>query len=145
VMLSHYVTHREPDVFPNPLLFRPDRWFGAAVDSHAYLPFSAGPRTCIGKALGTVTIQLMVAMILQRFRLSVVPGARIDRTLYVTLAPKYGMPMRVDIQDGRFEAACVRGNVHEMVDLPDSGARTRRATIGVPPVRYSPECLPAAA
>lgn len=117
VILSHFVTHRSPDVFPQPLKFRPRRWFDSKVDSYAYIPFSAGPRTCIGKVLGNLVINLMVGMIVQRFRLTVVPNSRIDRTVHVTLAPKHGLPMVAVPQDRRFESTPIRGNVHQMVDL----------------------------
>jgi cytochrome P450 len=131
VILSHFSTHRDPDVFPQPDQFRPERWFGAAFDSFAYLPFSAGPRTCFGKVLGTATINLLVAMTVQRFRLTMAPRSRIDRSVQVTLAPKYGMPMIVERPDGRFHAIAVKGNVHQMVDLTRSEATTRERTIRI--------------
>ena len=84
VVLNHFMTHRSPEVFPQPLRFRPERWFETKPDNYAYVPFSAGPRSCIGKALGTATIHLMVAMILQRFRLTVAPNSRISRSVQVT-------------------------------------------------------------
>ena len=117
VFLDHFTTHRDPEVFSDPNRFLPQRWFGSQPDSYEYLPFSAGPRTCIGKVLGTATINLMVAMILQRLRLTMVPGSRVDRSYQVTLAPKFGMPMCVEHHDGRFQAVPVTGNVHQMVDL----------------------------
>ena len=129
-ILNHYATHRDPDVFPEPARFLPERWFSAMPDRFAYLPFSAGPRTCIGKVLGTTTINLMVAMILQRFRLTMQPHCRIDRSYHITLAPKFGLPMSVEPQDGRFQAVPIRGNVHEMVDLSRSEDQAR--------VRYRP-------
>ena len=132
VFLDHFSTHREPDVFPDPDQFRPERWFGAAPDRYAYLPFSAGPRTCIGKVLGTATINLLVAMIVQRFRLTMAPHSRIDRSYQVTLAPKFGMPMSVELQDGQFQAVSVDGNVHEMVDLSRSDATTRARSHRMP-------------
>jgi hypothetical protein len=56
-------------------------------------------------------------MILQRFRLTVVPHSTISRSVQVTLAPRYGLPMIVARQDRCFECTPVRGNVHQMVDL----------------------------
>ncbi len=56
-------------------------------------------------------------MILQRFRLTVLPESRIDRLVQISMRPKYGMPMIVYRQDRQFQAAPVRGNIHEMVKL----------------------------
>lgn len=134
VLLSIYGTHRDPDVFPQPNQFRPERWFEGAPDSYAYLPFSAGPRTCIGKSLGTLIINTMVAMTVQRYALAMVPGSRIDRQAALTLAPKYGLPMNVHPPVDRVGAIPVRGNIHQLVDLSRSDASTFPATI---PLRRS--------
>ena len=62
-------------------------------------------------------LKLSTAMILQRFRFSLVPGTRIDRSVQVTMSPQHGLPMSIHPADRRFEAAPVRGNIREMVDL----------------------------
>ncbi len=118
VYLSHYITHHLPAIYRDPERFRPERWFEIRPGPYEYIPLSAGPRMCIGYWFAMVTLKTALAMILQRFRLSVVPGARIDRKNQVTMVPKRGMPMSIHLQDRRFEAAPVRGNVHDMVRLP---------------------------
>jgi hypothetical protein len=62
-------------------------------------------------------LKLSTAMILQRFRISVVPGTRIDRTVRVTMSPKRGLPISIHPPDRRFQAAPVSGNIREMVEL----------------------------
>src|SRR5207247_5789824 len=47
VVFSHYITHRMPDIFPNPERFQPERWLTAAPTPYEYLPFGIGPRMCI--------------------------------------------------------------------------------------------------
>ena len=122
VLLSHYDTHRCPKIYSHPQQFLPKRWFDWKPDNYAYVPFSAGPRACIGMSLGTAMINLVVAMIVQRFRFCMVPNSRVSRTLRVTLAPKYGLPMLVLPKNTKTKAAPVRGNVHEMVDLTQCSA-----------------------
>jgi hypothetical protein len=56
-------------------------------------------------------------MILQRYRLALQPGARIDRHLRITLAPRHGMPMSVLPPDRLPAPNWPRGNIREMVDL----------------------------
>ena len=79
VVFSHYITHRIPDLYPKPKRFIPDRWLTLRPSPYAYLPFGAGPRMCIGKAFSIQAIKIALAMILQRHRVRVVPGSRIDR------------------------------------------------------------------
>jgi cytochrome P450 len=117
VILSHYVTHHLPDLYANPERFDPLRWLTLKRGPYEFLPFSAGPRLCIGYSFAMQALKLSTAMILQRYRFSVLPGTRIDRTVRVTMSPKRGLPVSIHPPDGRFEAAPVRGNIREMVDL----------------------------
>jgi cytochrome P450 len=133
VVINAFMTHRDPEVFPEPKQFRPERWLagGAAIDSFAYVPFSGGPRTCIGKAMGTFNINLLVAMIVQRYRLSMATGSCVNRTFHVTLAPKQGMPMTVESPNTKFQCVPVTGNIHEIIDLNRGDASTCRSVIPI--------------
>jgi cytochrome P450 len=117
VLYSYYMTHHLPELYPNPERFDPDRWLSTEPSPYAYLPFGVGPRMCIGYAFSMTVLRITLAMILQRYRLSLVPGARIDRKVAITLSPKYGMPMTVHNQDRQFTKQMPRGNIHETVDL----------------------------
>jgi len=118
VLSSIYHTHRMPDLYPDPLCFRPARWQGADPGPYGYNPFSAGPRMCIGATFAWFEIKIVLAMLLQRFRLELVPNQRIDRYFGITLAPSPRVLMRVLRPDRPFaRAAPVHGNLHEMVDL----------------------------
>jgi cytochrome P450 len=116
VFFSHYVTHRLPEIFSDPGKFKPQRWKGPEPSQFQYMPFGAGPRRCIGGTYSKFVIKLAVAMIFKRFRLTVEPGAVINRSVKIILFPKRGIPMMVAAQDGQFRAAPVRGNINEMVD-----------------------------
>lgn len=117
VLFSIYVTHRMPELFPEPLQFNPERWTDASPSPYAYLPFSGGSRLCLGAEFALMEMKIALAMILQRFRLTVVPGARISRNARATLALRHGLPMLVCPQDRDFRAVPIRGNVCEMVAL----------------------------
>jgi cytochrome P450 len=117
VALSQYVTHRIPELYPEPQKFAPDRWFATNPAPYAYLPFGAGPRQCVGYPLAMMTLRISLAMILQRYRFTLAPGSRIDRRVGITLSPKYGMPMLISPQDRQFKRSKIRGNIHQMVQL----------------------------
>ncbi len=123
VVLSPFVTHRAPDRFPEPSRFLPSRWESLQPTAYEYLPFGVGARMCLGAALGNLVVRTLLAMILQRFRLEPVDDARISRTMYaMALAPKHGLPMVLKPQDGGPPppAARVRGDIHQLVDLPNA-------------------------
>lgn len=118
VLSSFYVTHRRPEVYPDPDVFRPDRWLNFSPSAYEYLPYGAGARMCMGASFAGQMIRGVVAAVIRRFRLAVVPGTRVDRNSTLTLGVRGELPVEVHAQDGRFAAAAVTGNIHEMVALP---------------------------
>jgi cytochrome P450 len=118
ILASIYHTHRMPELYPDPLAFRPQRWAGLDPGPYAFNPFSAGPRMCIGATFALFEIKIVLALLLQRFRFELVPNQRINRRFNITMAPAPRVLMRID-RPGRTyaSAARVHGNVHEMVRL----------------------------
>jgi hypothetical protein len=76
---------------------------------------------CIGAAFAMMEIKIVLAMLLQRYRLQCIPHLKVDRFGVIVMAPKYGMPTIVHQQDRQFSQGVggVRGNVREMVKLPE--------------------------
>jgi cytochrome P450 len=99
VNLSPWVTHRHPDFWPDPERYDPER-FRPGVERNrprsAYFPFSGGPRLCIGEAFALMEAQLIAAMTLQRYRLTLAdPAAIVEPEPHLTLRPRGGLAMRV--------------------------------------------------
>lgn len=120
VLLSIYQTQHMAEIFPEPERFNPRRWETIEPSPYEYNPFSAGPRMCIGATFAMMEIKIVLSILLQRFRLALAPDQTIDRTGVIVMSPKHGVSMRVCDPDQRFAEsfAPVRGNVHEMVTLP---------------------------
>lgn len=95
VVLSVYHTHRMPDLYAQPRHFLPARWETLSPSPYEYLPFGAGARMCLGAALATFEIKIILSMLLQRFRLVLTPGAHVRRTTAIVMAPGRALPMRV--------------------------------------------------
>jgi cytochrome P450 len=103
VLLSAYVTHRDPRFFPEPLRFDPQRWTreeGEAPHEFAYFPFGGGPRRCIGEGFAWAEGVLVIATIAQRWRLRLVSGHPVEPQGLLTLQPRYGMRMRIERRAG---------------------------------------------
>ncbi|XP_021061462.1 25-hydroxyvitamin D-1 alpha hydroxylase, mitochondrial [Mus pahari] len=78
VSLCHYATSRDPTQFPDPNSFNPARWLGEGPTPHPFasLPFGFGKRSCIGRRLAELELQMALSQILTHFEVLPEPGAR---------------------------------------------------------------------
>ncbi len=99
VVISPYVTHRYPDLWPAPEAFDPER-FRDGVPKHlppfAYYPFSGGPRKCLGYFLAPLEMTIVMALLARRYRLTLVPGYPVRPRPVLTLRPAPGVYMWVE-------------------------------------------------
>jgi len=98
VVVCPYVTHRHPTFWENPEAFDPERFSAersAGRPRTAYLPFGAGPRKCIGDSFAMMQMPLVMAMIVQRFRLDMVDGLRVRPEPAISLRPRDPVLMRL--------------------------------------------------
>lgn len=99
VLISQFVTHRDARFFPDPLRFDPERFSAenkAQRMKFTYFPFGAGARQCIGESYAWMEGVLVLATLAQKWRLSLLPGQRVEPEPLITLRPKYGMRMLVE-------------------------------------------------
>jgi cytochrome P450 len=119
VVISPYAMHHDPELYPEPRRFRPERWEGLRPSAYEYMPFGAGPRVCVGAAFAQQALRLIMPTVLQRVRVAVRRDARIDRlTRGNILMPRHGIAARIEAPHRqRLVPEPVRGDVHEMVVL----------------------------
>jgi len=99
VIISQWVLHRDPKLYPNPERFDPERWREEVagrrfLPKFAYLPFGAGPRVCVGASLALTESALVLATLIARYRFSLASDKPIEAFPSVTLRPKRGLPLR---------------------------------------------------
>ncbi|NJL26748.1 MAG: cytochrome P450 [Thermoanaerobaculia bacterium] len=119
VILSPYMTHVDPAIYLEPKRFLPERWQEAKPSPFEYLPYSYGARKCLGAAFAEVMLRAITAMIVQRFRLELIAGTKVDLAVTMTMKPKGGLPVVVRRQDREFNRsrAELRGFLRRMVDF----------------------------
>ncbi len=96
VTLSPYLTHRAPEIWPDPERFDPDRFTAEEREQRprlAYFPFAGGPRQCIGSDFAMTEATLVLATIARRYRLELAARRKVVPQPLITLRPRGGLPM----------------------------------------------------
>jgi cytochrome P450 len=94
VAISIYAAHRRPEAWPDPERFVPDRFLGPHPAPYTYLPFGGGDRRCLGATFAVYEMKLVLAEVVRRTRLSVVPRYRARPVLRViVMGPSEGVPV----------------------------------------------------
>jgi cytochrome P450 len=93
---SQYLLHRDARFFPEPEVFRPDRFPGnIKMHQFAFFPFGIGPRRCIGEGFALLEGVLALGTILRRWEVELLPTTRLVLDPKITLRPKFPVLIRV--------------------------------------------------
>ncbi len=97
VLMSQWITHRDPRFWREPDAFRPERWSNGETDGQpkfAYFPFGGGTRVCIGEAFAWTELMLVLATIARRRRFEAAPElTSLIAQPSVTLRPATAVPL----------------------------------------------------
>ncbi|MEI7932244.1 MAG: cytochrome P450, partial [Alphaproteobacteria bacterium] len=98
VLITPYVVHRHKLLWDDPDAFKPERFLPGnreKIDSFAYIPFSQGPRVCIGAAFAMQEGMIALAEIMKRYRVDPPGEAEPMPSHRITLRAKHGIRLRV--------------------------------------------------
>jgi cytochrome P450 len=115
VMMSPYITHRIPELFPEPYKFRPERWLSIHPSAYEFMPFSAGPRYCIGTSLAMMQLKIALTILFKRYRFTLRSGTKVDCAGFNSIRPKHGLPMILRQPGAEGNSVAFGGNVRKIV------------------------------
>lgn len=98
-LICPYALHHRSDLWPEPERFDPSRFRPEAEQARpreAYLPFSGGPRTCIGNHFALMEGPIVLATLLRRVRFTYTGDGDVAPDASATLRPHGGIPMRIE-------------------------------------------------
>ncbi|XP_075153327.1 cytochrome P450 6d3-like [Haematobia irritans] len=92
IVISLFGIHRDPDYFPQPMDYRPERFLEVHKDYNpiAFMPFGEGPRHCIAQRMGIMNVKVALAKILANFNIEPIPHKEVEFIFHTTpvLVPK---------------------------------------------------------
>src|SRR5205085_1734508 len=92
----NHLVHRRPDLYPEPGVFRPERFLERNYAGHEWFPFGGGNRTCLGMAFALYEMKVVLGTLFTQVRLVRPPGSRSAPVRRgVSLAPNDGVRMVV--------------------------------------------------
>lgn len=98
VLTSQWVAHHDGRWWPDPMKYDPNRWLDgsdSARPRYAYFPFAGGPRNCIGESFAWMEMILVVATIVQRWRLHPISPRELPLAPSITLRPRGAVNVRL--------------------------------------------------
>lgn len=86
-----YLLHRRPDLYPDPLAFRPERFLETPPGTYTWIPFGGGVRRCLGASFALFEMDVVLEQVLRHARLRPAAPAseRVSRRA-ITLTPADG-------------------------------------------------------
>ncbi|ESO98729.1 hypothetical protein LOTGIDRAFT_158678 [Lottia gigantea] len=96
---SMYVMGRDPDMFPEPETFHPERWFGDNPDLETFInnvPFGFGRRMCIGRRVADLVISCFIFNLERYYTISQITDRVIEPTFRLLMVP--GEPIQIRLQ-----------------------------------------------
>jgi cytochrome P450 len=84
-----YLIHHDPEIYPDPYAFRPERFLGQSPGTYTWIPFGGGRRRCLGASFAQLEMKIVLRAVLARAEPAPAPDvAEGSRRRAITLSPR---------------------------------------------------------
>ncbi|MDQ5834444.1 MAG: cytochrome P450 [Actinomycetota bacterium] len=87
---SAWLVHHDPDVYPDPFAFRPERFLEDPPGTYTWIPFGGGRRRCLGASFAMLEMKLALKGALRRYTLEPASEPERTRRRAITISPRNG-------------------------------------------------------
>ena len=88
VVANAYLVHHDPEIYPDPYAFRPERFLEEQPGTYTWIPFGGGRRRCLGASFALVEMKIVLQAVLSRCEVRPgIDGAEVSRRRAITVSP----------------------------------------------------------
>jgi cytochrome P450 len=100
VVANAYLIQHDPEIYPDPYAFRPERFLDEPPGTYTWIPFGGGRRRCLGASFAMVEMKLVLRSILSRNEVRTnSDGLELSRRRSITLSPRRGAQTVLSARD----------------------------------------------
>jgi cytochrome P450 len=91
LVANAYLVHHDPEIYPDPYAFRPERFLEETPGTYTWIPFGGGRRRCLGASFALLEMKLVLRAVLSHNELRLAgDGFEVSRRRSITLSPGAG-------------------------------------------------------
>jgi hypothetical protein len=95
LLASAFLVHHDPEIYPEPFAFRPERFVGVTPGTYTWLPFGGGRRRCLGASFALQEMKIVLRAVVERFDLAPVGDPEKTTRRSITFSPSRGCEVRL--------------------------------------------------